>query len=71
LTKVCFLYRTPLLKYIGKRIITSFANFFTGEMLTDIESGYKMFKGGVIDLIRFEPDDFRIKVKLVIKRVKI
>jgi hypothetical protein len=40
-------------------------------MLTDIESGYKMFKGGVIDLIRFEPDDFRIKVKLVIKRVKI
>ena len=71
MTKVCFLYRTPLLKYIGKRIITSFANFFTGEMLTDIESGYKMFKGGVIDLIRFEPDDFRIKVKLVIKRVKI
>lgn len=65
------MYRTPLLKYIGKRIITSFANFFTGEMLTDIESGYKMFKGGVIDLIRFEPDDFRIKVKLVIKRVKI
>jgi glycosyltransferase involved in cell wall biosynthesis len=60
----------PLSQYIGNKIITYFVNIFTGLMLTDVESGYKMFKREVVDQIRLESDDFGIEVELVIKAAK-
>jgi glycosyltransferase involved in cell wall biosynthesis len=60
----------PLSQYIGNRIITYFVNIFTGLMLTDVESGYKMFKREVIDQIKLECDDFGIEVELIIKATK-
>lgn len=61
--------------YLGNKLITLISNMFTNLNLTDMETGYKVFKRGVLDGIRIESCRFgfepEITAKLAKKRVRI
>jgi glycosyltransferase involved in cell wall biosynthesis len=44
--------------YVGNRILTTLSNMFTNINLTDMETGYKVFKRSVLDSISLKCDRF-------------
>jgi glycosyltransferase involved in cell wall biosynthesis len=61
--------------YLGNSLVTLLSNMFTNLNLTDMETGYKVFKRGVFDGITIESDRFgfepEITAKIAKKRVRI
>jgi glycosyltransferase involved in cell wall biosynthesis len=61
--------------YLGNSLVTLLSNMFTNLNLTDMETGYKVFKRGVLDGITIESDRFgfepEITAKIARKRVRI
>jgi glycosyltransferase involved in cell wall biosynthesis len=53
--------------YIGNRILTLLSNMFTDLNLTDMESGYKVFRRDVLQKINIEEDGFGFEPEIVAK----
>ena len=56
--------------FIANKILTFFCNFFTNLNMTDMETGYKVFKKENIDKIELLEDSFGIEPELTIKLAK-
>ena len=53
--------------YIGNKILTLFSNMATNLNLTDMESGYKMFRREVVRKIQIEENRFGFEPEIVAK----
>ena len=56
--------------FIANKILTFLCNFFTNLNMTDMETGYKVFKKENIDKIDLIEDSFGIEPELTIKLAK-
>ena len=56
--------------YLANRILTFICNLFTNLNLTDMETGYKVFKSSVIKSIRIEENSFSFEPEVTIKLAK-
>lgn len=52
---------------VGNKFLTLLSNMFTNLDLTDIQTGYKVFKAPVIKAIRIEEDRFGVEPEIVAK----
>ncbi len=52
---------------VGNRILTLVSNMFTNLNLTDMETGYKVFRRGVIQAIRIREDRFGFEPEITAK----
>jgi glycosyltransferase involved in cell wall biosynthesis len=52
---------------VGNRVLTLLSNMFTNLNLSDIESGYKVFKRDVLQCIHIEEDRFGFEPEVVAK----
>jgi glycosyltransferase involved in cell wall biosynthesis len=59
--------RRPLISYLGNRIFTALTNAATGLSLTDVWTGYKVFKREVLEDISLEESRFEMELELTIK----
>ena len=55
---------------LGNRCVTLLSNLFTNLNLTDMETGYKVFRREVIQQIRIEEDRFGFEPEITAKLVK-
>ena len=55
---------------LGNRCVTFLSNLFTNLNLTDMETGYKVFRREVIQQIRIEEDRFGFEPEITAKLVK-
>lgn len=63
--------RTPLLThYLGNKFLTLFANLLYGGGLTDMETGYKIFKSEVLKTFRLKADKFDFEPEITAKILK-
>jgi hypothetical protein len=60
--RVLFFFHT-----IGNKFLTFLSNLFTGLNLTDMETGYKMFKADVLKQIRLKEDRFGFEPEVTAK----
>jgi glycosyltransferase involved in cell wall biosynthesis len=56
--------------YLANKILTFFCNLFTNLNLTDMETGYKVFKSSVIKSIKIEENSFSFEPEVTIKLAK-
>lgn len=56
--------------YVGNKLITLLSNMFTDLNLTDMETGYKVFRTEIIKDIKIESDDFRFEPEITAKIAK-
>ena len=56
---------------LGNRCVTLLSNLFTNLNLTDMETGYKVFRREVIQQIRIEEDRFGVEPEITAKIVKL
>ena len=56
--------------YLGNKIISGLVNVLFNNMLSDVETCYKMFKADIIKGMRLESNDFRIEVEITAKILK-
>jgi len=56
---------------VGNRFLTAFSNMFTNINLTDMETGFKMFKREVLERIAIEEDRFGMEPELTAKIAKL
>lgn len=56
--------------YLANNLLTTFSNIFTNLNLTDMETGYKLFRAEVIKDIRLEENSFGIEPELTAKIAK-
>ena len=56
---------------VGNRCVTFLSNLFTNLNLTDMETGYKVFRREVIQQIRIEEDRFGFEPEITAKLVKL
>ena len=52
---------------VGNKFLTLLSNMFTNLNLTDIQTGYKVFKAPVIKAIQIEEDRFGVEPEIVAK----
>ena len=52
---------------IGNKFLTSFSNLFTQLNLTDMETGYKMFRKGIIDQVKLQEERFGFEPEVTAK----
>ena len=52
---------------VGNKFLTLLSNMFTNLNLTDMEAGYKAFKGSLIKSIQLEEDRFGIEPEIIAK----
>ncbi|HTN07501.1 glycosyltransferase family 2 protein [Agriterribacter sp.] len=64
--RVLFFWHT-----IGNKLLTFFSNVFTGVNLTDMETGYKMFKTEIIKSIQITEKRFGIEPEITAKICRI
>jgi glycosyltransferase involved in cell wall biosynthesis len=57
--------------YLGNRFLTIFSNMFTNLNLTDMETGYKVFRREVIQGIELEQDRFGIEPEITAKIARV
>jgi hypothetical protein len=55
---------------MANKILTFICNLFTNLNLTDMETGYKIFKSYVIKSIQIEEDSFSFEPEVTIKLAK-
>lgn len=53
--------------YVGNRLLTLISNMFTNLNLSDMETGYKVFRKPVLDSIRIEESRFGFEPEIVAK----
>ncbi len=67
----CFTSRGPhtsrCLHYLGNRLLTTLSNLFTHLHLTDMETGYKVFRRQVLEGIRIESNRFGFEPEITAK----
>lgn len=56
--------------YLANKILTFICNLFTNLNLTDMETGYKLFKTSVIKKIDIEENSFSVEPEVTIKLAK-
>ena len=56
--------------YLANKILTFICNLFTNLNLTDMETGYKVFKSAVLKSIKIEEDSFSFEPEVTIKLSK-
>ena len=56
--------------YVANKILTLFCNIFTNLNMTDMETGYKLFKSEAIKSIKLREKSFGIEPELTIKLAK-
>ena len=56
--------------YVANNILTFFCNMLTGLNLSDMETGYKVFKREVIKSIQIEEKSFGVEAEITIKLAK-
>ncbi len=56
--------------YIANKLLTFLCNVFTNLNMTDMETGYKLFKKEVIQSINIEENSFGVEPELTIKLAK-
>ncbi|MFH0924536.1 MAG: glycosyltransferase family 2 protein, partial [bacterium] len=56
--------------YLGNKILTLFSDMFSNLNLTDMETGYKMFKTEIIKGITIEQNGFGIEPEITAKIAK-
>ena len=64
--RVLFFFHT-----IGNKFLTFFSNLFTGLNLTDMETGYKMFKADVLKQIHLKENRFGFEPEVTAKASRI
>ena len=64
--RVLFFFHT-----IGNKFLTFLSNLFTGLNLTDMETGYKMFKADVLKQIRLKENRFGFEPEVTAKASRI
>lgn len=66
-------YRRVLLFWhmVGNKILTLLSNMFTNLNLTDMETGYKVFKRDILQRITIEEDRFGFEPEITAKIAKI
>jgi glycosyltransferase involved in cell wall biosynthesis len=64
--RVLFFFHT-----IGNKLLTFLSNLFTGLNLSDMETGYKMFKTGIINQINLKEKRFGFEPEITAKISKI
>ncbi len=57
--------------FLANKILTFLCNFFTNLNMTDMETGYKVFKKEHVDKINLVEDSFGIEPELTIKLAKL
>lgn len=57
----------PLVSYLGNKIFTALTNAATGLSLTDVWTGYKVFKQEVLKDISLEESGFDLELELTLK----
>lgn len=57
----------PLVSYLGNKIFTWLTNAATGLSLTDVWTGYKVFKKEVLEDISLEESRFEMELELTVK----
>jgi hypothetical protein len=57
----------PLVSYLGNRIFTALTNAATGLSLTDVWTGYKVFKKEVLEDISLVESRFEMELELTVK----
>ena len=57
----------PLISHLGNKIFTALTNAATGLSLTDVWTGYKVFKKEVLEDISLEDSGFEMELELTIK----
>jgi len=62
--------KRPLVSYLGNKIFTALTNAATGLSLTDVWTGYKVFKKEVLEDITLEESRFEMELELTIKVVQ-
>ncbi len=63
--RVFYLYH-----YLGNRILNSIVNIFLNTCLTDLMTGYKVFRRSVFDNIRLESNGFEFEVEITVEVFK-
>ena len=58
------------LHFIANKILTHFCNIFTNLNMTDMETGYKVFKSDVIKSINLKENSFGIEPEITVKLAK-
>jgi len=56
---------------VGNKLLTLISNIFTNLNLTDVETGYKVFKKDVIDRINIEENGFGFEAEITAKVAKL
>jgi hypothetical protein len=56
---------------VGNKILTLISNVFTNITLTDMETGYKVFKKEIIDKITIEEERFGFEPEITAKIAKL
>jgi hypothetical protein len=57
----------PLVSYLGNKIFTMLTNAATGLSLTDVWTGYKVFKKEVLKDLSLEESRFDMELELTVK----
>lgn len=57
--------------YVGNKILTTMSNMFTNLNLSDMETGYKVFKRGVLSQIKIKEKRFGFEPEITAKIAKI
>ncbi|HWW75024.1 MAG TPA: glycosyltransferase family 2 protein [Pyrinomonadaceae bacterium] len=65
-TRVLYFYH-----YLGNKLLTFLSNLLTNLNMTDIETGYKAFRGEVIRNMRITSDGFGFEVEVTAKVAKL
>jgi len=53
--------------YVGNRLLTLFSNMFSNLNLTDMETGYKVFRAEILRSIQIEENGFGIEPEITVK----
>ena len=65
-TRVLYFYH-----YLGNKLLTFLSNLLTNLNMTDIETGYKAFRGEIIRQMRITSDGFGFEVEVTAKVAKL
>lgn len=57
----------PLVSYLGNKVFTVLTNAVTGLSLTDVWTGYKIFKKEVLEDITLEESGFEMELELTVR----
>ncbi len=57
--------------YVGNKFITTLSNMVTNLNLTDVETGFKVFRKDILDKIRLEENRFGFEIEITIKLARL